>query len=54
MLQLAENKQQKKASIGINGFINNPAVQTILDFGYASDVVETAYTRLKESGIHGM
>ncbi|OPL21709.1 hypothetical protein AM593_06116, partial [Mytilus galloprovincialis] len=48
---LPENKQ-KKTSIGINGLLNNPAVQTILDFGYASDVVETAYTRLKESGIH--
>ncbi|XP_076113470.1 putative inhibitor of apoptosis isoform X2 [Mytilus galloprovincialis] len=48
---LAENKQ-KKTSIGINGLKNNPAVQTILDFGYESDVVKAAYTRLKESGIH--
>ncbi|CAC5403112.1 unnamed protein product [Mytilus coruscus] len=55
--EIAENvaeKKQKKASFEINGYINNPAVQTILDFGYESDVVKTAYTRLKESGIHGM
>ncbi|CAG2244790.1 BIRC7_8 [Mytilus edulis] len=48
---LAENKQ-KKSPLGINGFKNNPSVQTILDFGYESDVVKAAYTRLKESGIH--
>ncbi|XP_063445573.1 putative inhibitor of apoptosis [Mytilus trossulus] len=48
---LAENKP-KKSPLGINGFKNNPAVQTILDFGYESNVVKAAYTRLKESGIH--
>ncbi|CAC5368149.1 BIRC7_8 [Mytilus coruscus] len=45
-------KDHKQSPSGLNGYTNNPAVQTILDFGYECAVVKTAYTRLKESGIH--
>ncbi|VDI82130.1 baculoviral IAP repeat-containing protein 7/8 [Mytilus galloprovincialis] len=45
-------KEHKHSPSGLNGYTNNPAVQTILDFGYECAVVKTAYTSLKESGIH--
>ncbi|XP_071160652.1 baculoviral IAP repeat-containing protein 7-like [Mytilus edulis] len=45
-------KEHKNSPSGLNGYTNNPAVQTILDFGYECAVVKTAYARLKESGIH--
>lgn len=47
-------KDHKHSPSGLNGYTNNPAVQTILDFGYECAVVKTAYARLNESGIHGM
>ncbi|CAC5368147.1 BIRC7_8 [Mytilus coruscus] len=45
-------KEHMQSPSGLNGYTNNPAVQTILDFGYECAVVKTSYTRLKESGIH--
>ncbi|XP_052080097.1 baculoviral IAP repeat-containing protein 7-like isoform X2 [Mytilus californianus] len=55
--EIAENdaeKEPKQSPSGLNGYTNNPAVQTILDFEYECAVVKTAYTRLKESGIHNI
>ncbi|XP_063417741.1 baculoviral IAP repeat-containing protein 2-like [Mytilus trossulus] len=36
----------------LNGYTNNPAVQTILEFGYEPNVVKSAYTSLQTAGVH--
>ncbi|XP_052080153.1 uncharacterized protein LOC127718215 [Mytilus californianus] len=43
--------EQKIKSKGLNGYTNNPAVQTILEFGYEPTVVKAAYTSLQTAGI---
>ncbi|CAC5379793.1 BIRC7_8 [Mytilus coruscus] len=45
------NAEQNNESKGLNGYTNNPAVQTILEFGYEPNVVKSAYTSLRTVGI---
>ncbi|CAC5368151.1 BIRC2_3 [Mytilus coruscus] len=47
----SSQSKQKVQSKGFNGYTNNPAVQTILEFGYEPNVVKSAYTNLQTAGI---
>ncbi|XP_052080112.1 baculoviral IAP repeat-containing protein 2-like isoform X2 [Mytilus californianus] len=47
----SSQSEEKIQSKGLNGFTNNPAVQTILEFGYEPDVAKSAYTSLQTAGI---
>ncbi|XP_063397612.1 baculoviral IAP repeat-containing protein 2-like [Mytilus trossulus] len=45
------HSEQKMEPKGLNGYMNNPAVQTILEFGYEPNVVKSAYTSLQTAGL---
>ncbi|XP_071127146.1 baculoviral IAP repeat-containing protein 7-like [Mytilus edulis] len=47
----SSHSEQKIQSKGLNGYTNNPAVQTILEFGYEPNVVKSAYTSLQTAGV---
>ncbi|CAG2233477.1 BIRC7_8 [Mytilus edulis] len=48
----SSHSEQKIQPKGLNGYTNNPAVQTILEFGYEPNVVKSAYTSLQTAGVH--
>ncbi|XP_076113477.1 death-associated inhibitor of apoptosis 2-like isoform X1 [Mytilus galloprovincialis] len=47
----SSHSEQKIESKGLNSYTNNPAVQTILEFGYEPNVVKSAYTSLQTAGV---
>ncbi|OPL20588.1 baculoviral 7-like iap repeat-containing protein, partial [Mytilus galloprovincialis] len=49
----SSHSEQKIESKGLNSYTNNPAVQTIIEFGYEPNAVKSAYTSLQTAGVQG-
>ncbi|XP_071160648.1 baculoviral IAP repeat-containing protein 7-A-like [Mytilus edulis] len=47
----SSHSEQKIESKGLNSYTNNPAVQTIIEFGYEPNAVKSAYTSLQTAGV---